>query len=1264
MLRLDTPSRNGVGAVFFTVLLLVGIGVPSASAMVQLPVRVFSYTAEPMTETVSVNVPAGANAAEWLYAQIHNIRFGGQVSVQVNDGEWTTLYNHTVSVFEPEASQGGIGGINNTVRVAVPLSAGEVTAGQANTVSFRLNGTDGVVSAIRVVAFNFRDSGFVDILPAGEFTEEDPSAWTPPRPDQADIDAGENLWWHGAILNDPINQVAINAKCSSCHFADGSDLKYFNFSNDSIVTRSLFHGLTQEQGEQIASYIRANAGPSPGRPWNPPFQPGPNLDPDPGDSALVRAQKAESWMAGAGLDWVVESEAEILSHVFPNGTSRAEVGKVMDHEGTFSVREIPIPIQFPDWNTWLPDFAPEDMWPTAFYYDQPYAFYNTMRDTVDTQGAAALAAAGDLNETFRVFKSDLEDWYGTFRLPNQDLANDTAVSLARNAPLTREDVIKSLMRWMVVKMMEVMRDYDLEAVQDSVAAMQAKGHPLFTPELLSTPGGENRSIVFGLAPHISGNVYVNFEYQPEHLGKMESNQWYHLQLCMNSGYRMQVNMNVPLDWAYQVIHLESAGERAGRAYGFQRLITQIKMLQIRETGKGIQQGGFSQRTLNPCFFYSTPNRDRSLLAGALDEVEAGLWAKVFEEYLYEWLDVVESHNLNTMPRDDADRHQFETSSYVPVPWPGGSDKFFARPGEVHADALYRLLPLLPPEGIDELLLTDILEWCKRAWPYNAGTWGATPGWDTLFSATNLYAENFEDGASDFSGLSTTAIKDADYVNTYVIGPRNGGGEFVAQRGLTSGGTTPTVRQGINSTLSVPVGGATRLKLKARVAFRDNDGSDPGTVNFRMRAQFDGSGPTIEAEDTLAMDTELFDTEFESYVSHVDVPAGATNLTWLGLWWERSGGTGAGTVYVDNVHVLPVDETPDTTPPGAPVLASISTNANLRLRCNWSDTNPPADGVVGYHVYRRVDGEPASAAVRVNTGLVDNPYIRFQDYSVDREVTYRYYLTAVDGAGNESLPSNERTRSLNDIDTPRVPGVLWANSVAGSVDVGWFGVGDWDIAGYDVYRKAAGEPGFSRLTTVAEPAEANYFEDLTAVDGVSYDYYVEAFDLVGKLSGPSAVFTILSASGVTYVGAWKVGFNGSNGWDSSNGAVSGNNVDYDRDGVRTLWEYLHGGDPSAGDSDGDSFPSLALVDVSGSDYLQASYMRQEDLPPGVVVKLQGSNDLVTWPGEFVVEGDTPSAGIVITVGTASGGTRTISVRQDVPIGGVGHYPFLRFVLEEE
>jgi hypothetical protein len=55
----------------------------------------------------------------------------------------------------------------------------------------------------------------------------------------------------------------------------------------------MFHGLSELQGRQIASYIRTANTPNPGRPWNPPYQPGPSLD----------AQPVVNWAAGAGVDW-------------------------------------------------------------------------------------------------------------------------------------------------------------------------------------------------------------------------------------------------------------------------------------------------------------------------------------------------------------------------------------------------------------------------------------------------------------------------------------------------------------------------------------------------------------------------------------------------------------------------------------------------------------------------------------------------------------------------------------------------------------------------------------------------------------------------------------------------------------------------------------------------------------------------------------------------------------------------------------------------
>ena len=60
------------------------------------------------------------------------------------------------------------------------------------------------------------------------------------------------------------------------------------------------------EGQQIASYIRSLPVPSPGRPWNPPYQPGPGLD----------RQPVANWAAGAGLAWALDNDSGTLPFIF------------------------------------------------------------------------------------------------------------------------------------------------------------------------------------------------------------------------------------------------------------------------------------------------------------------------------------------------------------------------------------------------------------------------------------------------------------------------------------------------------------------------------------------------------------------------------------------------------------------------------------------------------------------------------------------------------------------------------------------------------------------------------------------------------------------------------------------------------------------------------------------------------------------------------------------------------------------------------------
>ena len=211
----------------------------------------------------------------------------------------------------------------------LPLLTDTVVEG-SNTIGFRFNGTNGVASGFRVVAFNLLTGDSSKVLEPDVFTEEDPNTWVPPLRDSESIKAGHELWSHVQLRANALqNAPLIQARCSDCHAYDGRDLKYFGFSNASIAARSRFHGLSDLQGQQIASYIRSLNVPSPGRPWNPPYQPGPGLD----------AQPTANWAAGAGLAWALDSDIATIRFIFaPNGDEGMECDHTRNDAQCLSAR--------------------------------------------------------------------------------------------------------------------------------------------------------------------------------------------------------------------------------------------------------------------------------------------------------------------------------------------------------------------------------------------------------------------------------------------------------------------------------------------------------------------------------------------------------------------------------------------------------------------------------------------------------------------------------------------------------------------------------------------------------------------------------------------------------------------------------------------------------------------------------------------------------------------------------------------------------------
>jgi cytochrome c553 len=334
------------------------------SSHIQLPIEVLG--ADGYTKEVTFKLDT-AKGIDTLYLQTHRLAYrdastnpqrGAKGSVRLNGGDWIDLANATpgLECYDHEAAYGCLSGAYHTVRFTVPIH--EAKAGK-NKLEFRFNGTDGLSSGYRVLALNLRQGKEgTNQLAATAFSEDDPAYWQAPLSTRAALNAGQSLWETKVLKESPLSDTNLKATCSGCHAADGRDLKYFNYSNWAIETRSMFHGLSKTEGKQIASYIRSLQTPAPdqARPWNPPYQPGPGLDSKP----------VEEWAAGAGLEAVLEQDSDMKDYLFPKGTSDAQMRKVMDKDATLNLRELPIAMQFPDWNEWLPEVHPLDTLEKSF----------------------------------------------------------------------------------------------------------------------------------------------------------------------------------------------------------------------------------------------------------------------------------------------------------------------------------------------------------------------------------------------------------------------------------------------------------------------------------------------------------------------------------------------------------------------------------------------------------------------------------------------------------------------------------------------------------------------------------------------------------------------------------------------------------------------------------------------------------------------------------------------------------------------------------
>lgn len=99
---------------------------------------------------------------------------------------------------------------------------------------------------------------------------------------------------------------------------------------------------------------------------------------------------------------------------------------------------------------------------------------------------------------------------------------------------------------------------------------------------------------------------------------------------------------------------------------------------------------------------------------------------------------------------------------------------------------------------------------------------------------------------------------------------------------------------------------------------------------------------------------------------------------------------------------------DTFAPGPPAIPSVAPDSTRGLSIFFAP-NSEAD-IAGYNIYRSTDPNlPKASWTKLNQSLLTRP--SFLDEKVERGRKYYYYLTAVDHAGNVSLPSEVSSETM-------------------------------------------------------------------------------------------------------------------------------------------------------------------------------------------------------------------------------------------------------------
>ncbi|MDR3350530.1 MAG: hypothetical protein LBN98_02625 [Prevotellaceae bacterium] len=182
--------------------------------------------------------------------------------------------------------------------------------------------------------------------------------------------------------------------------------------------------------------------------------------------------------------------------------------------------------------------------------------------------------------------------------------------------------------------------------------------------------------------------------------------------------------------------------------------------------------------------------------------------------------------------------------------------------------------------------------------------------------------------------------------------------------------------------------------------------------------------------------------------------------------------------------------PDAVAPREPFITGVVQETKA-LRVDWL-SNAESD-LTGYHIYRFQPADSMGTLIRLNNSLIKSEMHLFTDNRVEKNVDYRYFLTAVDSAGNISAPSvpYDGVFMADESCLLEIKRIKVAAKKDGTIRVSWRvdAGNEADYQGCILYRKNAPANVFKAMTILSK---ATGYTDKFGQDDSLFYYQVRAY----------------------------------------------------------------------------------------------------------------------------------------------------------------------------